>query len=465
MALAGPRWPDLRTRIDTEGIALVMLVDVSGSMAERDFDWRGEPIGRLDAVKKVFHLFVSGGAGPEDTGDGTDLSAFQGRPTDLIGLVTFATRPETACPLTLSHSVLLRLLDDEQPRRIPGESETNLSDAVALGLHRLHAAGPRRKVLVLLSDGEHNVPQPRSGWTPRQAAQVANGLHVPIYAIDAGGPGASVTKLAAKEAERSEGVASPGEVRAQAVRTLEEMAHITHGQYFQARDTKGLLSACRAIDALERSDIRSFQYRRYHEAYPWFGLAAFALLAVRPGAGTNGMAANPVTGLLAAKDIRICCVTHLPIPGLLWFLAVLPLLGVLGLWSARRRRWALARLGEPAAVEMQLTARPGWRWLRGLCLLLGLLGLGLGMAGPQWGRDWDQSAAPGRDLVVVLDCSRSMLAETPSRLERARTALLDLANAVETARRPSPRPGLLRRQGAVGLPLDARLRPLPLSIG
>jgi len=64
-------------------------------------------------------------------------------------------------------------------------------------------------------------------------------------------------------------------------------------------------------------------------------------------------------------------------------------------------------------------------------MLLGFLGMAIGMAGPQWGRDWDQSAAPGRDLVVVLDCSRSMLAETPRRLERARNALLDLADAVE----------------------------------
>src|SRR4051812_18436482 len=59
VSLAGPRWPDLRTRIDTEGIAILMLVDVSGSMAERDFDWEGEPLSRLEAVKKVFHLFVS----------------------------------------------------------------------------------------------------------------------------------------------------------------------------------------------------------------------------------------------------------------------------------------------------------------------------------------------------------------------------------------------------------------------
>jgi Ca-activated chloride channel family protein len=278
IALAGPRWPDLHTRIETEGIAIVMLVDVSGSMAERDFDWRGQPISRLDAAKKVFHLFVSGGDSPDSTGDGADASGFQGRPTDLIGLVTFATRPETACPLTLSHSVLLHLLDAEQPRSIPGESETNISDAIATGLHRLQSAGPRRRVLVLLSDGEHNVPQPRSGWTPRQAAQVANGLHVPIYTIDAGGPGGSGNEPAARE-----GSASPGETRAQAVRTLDELARITHGQYFQARDTKSLLSACRAIDALERTDIQSFQYRRYHEAYPWFGLAAFVLFGCSLG--------------------------------------------------------------------------------------------------------------------------------------------------------------------------------------
>jgi Ca-activated chloride channel family protein len=279
VALAGPRWPDLRTRIETEGIAVVMLVDVSGSMAEHDFDWRGEPISRLEAVKKVFHLFVAGGDGPDATGDGSDASNFQGRPTDQIGLVTFATRPETACPLTLSHSVLLRLLEAEQPRRVPGESETNISDAVAMGLHRLRGVGPRRKVLVLLSDGEHNVPQPHSGWTPRQAAQVANGLHIPIYTIDAGGPGASSNEAPSREEGGLERTSSPGETRAQAVRTLREMAHITHAQSFQARDTKGLLNACRAIDALERSDLQSFQYRRYHEMYPWFGLAAFLLFS------------------------------------------------------------------------------------------------------------------------------------------------------------------------------------------
>jgi Ca-activated chloride channel family protein len=273
LALAGPRLPDLHTRIDTEGIALVLLVDVSGSMAERDFDWNGKPTTRLEAVQRVFSLFLTGGP---DTPDGKPAGAdFQGRPTDLAGLVTFATRPETVCPLTLSHSVLVRMLEAEQPRSVPGESETNLSDAVAEGLQRLRGATPRRKVLVLLSDGEHNVPEPRSGWTPRQAAQVAAGLGVPIYTIDAGGgTAAGREKPAAPTAE-----ASPAEVREEAVRTLQDMARITGGQYLPARDTAGLVRACRSIDALERSDIRSFQYRRYHEGYPYLALGAFALLA------------------------------------------------------------------------------------------------------------------------------------------------------------------------------------------
>jgi Ca-activated chloride channel family protein len=277
VALAGPRWPDLRTRLETEGIALMLVVDVSGSMEEPDFEWDGKPCSRLAAVKRVFHLFVAGGVG-ESTPDGKDATAFEGRPTDLIGLVTFATRPETTCPLTLSHSVLLHLLKAEEARRVPGESETNLSDAVAVGLHRLQAAGPRRKVLVLLTDGEHNEVSPRSDWTPRQAAQVALSLGVPIYAIDAGGPGARrEPSEKPAPAATADGTASPAVIRESAVQTLRELAYITRGRYFQARDTAALLDACRRIDRLERTDIQSFQYRRYHEAYPWLALASFLL--------------------------------------------------------------------------------------------------------------------------------------------------------------------------------------------
>jgi Ca-activated chloride channel family protein len=266
VALAGPRWPDLRTRLDTEGIALMMVVDVSGSMAERDFDSGGEPISRLDAVKRVFHLFVAGGAVEGGLPD-PHQQAFEGRPTDLVGLVTFATRPEVACPLTLGHATLFRLLDLEQPRAVPGESETNISDAVTLALARLRAAGPRRKVLVLLTDGEHNVTSPPSGWSPRQAAQVAASLGVPVYTIDAG------SDAPTREADRTAN-------REQSVQTLRDLAGITGGRYFAARDTAALVAACRTIDRLERTTIESFQYRRYHEACSWLALASFVFFVL-----------------------------------------------------------------------------------------------------------------------------------------------------------------------------------------
>jgi Ca-activated chloride channel family protein len=268
LALAGPRWPDLRTRLATEGVALMMVVDVSGSMAEPDFDWDGSPVSRLEAVKRVFRLFLLGARPGEPLPDG-QAARFEGRDVDLVGLVSFATRPETTCPLTLSHAALLDLLDAEQPRRTTGESQTNLSDALTVALARLRAAGPRRKAVVLLTDGEHNVTKPQSGWSPRQAAQVAASLHNPVYAIDAGGPGAA----------DEDGPAS-AEARADAVRTLQDLASSTGGQYFTARDTPALVAACRAIDREERSPIASYQYRRYHEAYPWLALSSFVFFVL-----------------------------------------------------------------------------------------------------------------------------------------------------------------------------------------
>jgi Ca-activated chloride channel family protein len=262
VALAGPRWPDLHTRIATEGIAIAMVVDVSGSMAEPDFQWNEERVTRLEAVKRAFTLFVAGGEGPK--GEKLD-----GRPEDLIGLVTFATRPESSCPLTLSHSALLSILGKAEPRRVPTESQTNIGDAIAWGLERLESAGSRRKVMVLLTDGEHNVPPP--ALKPRQAAQIAARLGVPIYAIDAGSETAG-------ETPNVEGSADAAVNRAHAEHMLRSVAKLTGGQYFRAQDSHSLLNVYRDIDRLERQPIQSFQYRRYWEGYPWFGLASLVLL-------------------------------------------------------------------------------------------------------------------------------------------------------------------------------------------
>jgi Ca-activated chloride channel family protein len=123
--------------------------------------------------------------------------------------------------------------------------------------------------MILLTDGEHNVAPP--ALKPRQAAQLAVKLHVPIYTIDAGGD------LPTEAAQRESAAESAD--RVQAERILQAVAKMTGGQYFQAHDSQALLAVCREIDRLKRQPIQSFQYRRYWEGYPWFGLAAFILLA------------------------------------------------------------------------------------------------------------------------------------------------------------------------------------------
>jgi Ca-activated chloride channel family protein len=263
LALAGLRWPDERTLLPTRGIAIGMVVDVSGSMAEEDFQWQGKAVSRLTAVKNAFRLFVAGGEGP----DGARLD---GRPADLIGLVAFASRPDAVCPLTLSHGVLLQELDRLEPRTITGQMETNIGDALALSLERLRQAGPQHKVLVLLTDGEDTPGlKSASGWKPRQPARAAASLKIPIYTIDAGVD--PPTPLEGGTREDAEG-------RAAGIRTLEEIARISGGQYFRAKDSQTLLDVCRKIDGLERDPIQTFQHRRYYEAFSWLAVTAFVLL-------------------------------------------------------------------------------------------------------------------------------------------------------------------------------------------
>jgi Ca-activated chloride channel family protein len=245
VALSGPRWPD-PTRRETEGIAIAMVLDVSVSMGQNaDFDWQGAKTTRLLGVKKLFRLFVEGGFAP----DGVEL---KGRPNDLIALVTFASYPETACPLTLEHAALLKIMEAQEHR-----DTTQAGDGITWGLHVLQTAQPKRKVLVYLSDGEGDKDQK---FKPLQAAQLAASLSIPIYTIDA------------SPAQPTE------EVDAQALAGARDMmqtlARMTQGKYFRAQDGRGLLKAYESIDAIERERILSFQYRRFHEGYLWFALAA-----------------------------------------------------------------------------------------------------------------------------------------------------------------------------------------------
>jgi Ca-activated chloride channel family protein len=263
VALAGPRRPDLQTRIPAEGVAIVFAIDVSGSMAERDIAWMpGEPpIPRIEAARRAFHLFVAGGEAP----DGTH---FEPRPSDPIGLVAFAALPQTVCPLTLNHSVLLHVVDGLEPKS-GLDAGTNVGDAIAEAVIRLdRGSTERRKVLIVLSDGEHNVSKEGASnpLRPRQAAQLAANLGIAIYTIDAGGePPAD---------------ASPEliEQRRTGRETLQSVAAMTSGRSFAATNGPELLAAYKEISRLEKVEVVSYSYRRYHEYNPAFAAAAVVLV-------------------------------------------------------------------------------------------------------------------------------------------------------------------------------------------
>ena len=256
VALAGPRQSDARAKLNTEGIALGLVVDVSGSMATTDFRWRGDSISRLAGVQKVFKLLVTGGATP----DGFE---FPGRPRDLISLVTFATRPETACPPTLDHAALVKILESQTPRTLVSEATTNPGDAIAWAIDSLRKTPARRKALVLLTDGESNVPPP--ALTPLQAGQIAANLKIPIYTLDA----LDETDVSA-DADKAR-------------RTLVELARLTGGKSFKANDGVSLARAVAELDRLERALLEAHVGPKYVDRSAWpasIALAAWLLAAI-----------------------------------------------------------------------------------------------------------------------------------------------------------------------------------------
>jgi Ca-activated chloride channel family protein len=258
---AGPRWPDERTRLPAEAIAILMVLDVSGSM-ETLVPWavNEPPVTRLEAARRAFKLFVAGGTGPDGT-------VFEARPADQIGLIAFAIIPQTACVLTLNHSVLLKEVDALKPW-YGVSAGTNVGDAIAQGLIHLEAAqGVQSKVMILLSDGQH-IQSNDAMLRPLQAAQLAANLGYTIYTIDVGGDPA----LIPDPADRAE--------REQGRQTLQAVARMTGGRCFTADAGSEMLAAFREIDTLERTVVVAPQYRRYFEYYPWCAGAAVGLLVL-----------------------------------------------------------------------------------------------------------------------------------------------------------------------------------------
>ena len=257
-ACAGPRTPDERTRLPVEAVGIEMIVDVSDSMKEL-VPWAlGQPpVTRLQAAQKAFRLFVAGGEAPDGT-------KFEPRPSDQIGLIELAWVPDSVCPLTLNHTVLLQILD-ELRIRIGANAGTNVGDAMALAILRLDAiGGAKTKIIVILSDGEHTASDVH--LQPRESAQLAANLGFKVYSLDAGGDPAAIADPDLRK------------LREEGRQILRDVAQATGGRYFEATSGPAMLDAYKEIDGLERAKVETYQYRRYFEYYWWCAAAAVVLL-------------------------------------------------------------------------------------------------------------------------------------------------------------------------------------------
>lgn len=274
VALARPQLGREEFRIRTEGIAIQMVCDISGSMQAMDFEEDGKPVNRLSVVKRVFQDFVRGTGG------------LPGRPDDLIGLVAFGGFADSKCPLTLDHGALIEIVKSlEVPKPVfdkrgrilneellQEEMATAIGDALALGLERIRDVESQSKVLILLSDGEDNY----SVVPPLEAAAAAEALGIKVYTIGIGTTG--VAPFPAMDAF-GKVVLTRRPVRLDE-KLLQEIADRTGGQYFNARSTEALEEVYAAIDELEKTETEGRLYTEYGELFQVFLLAGIGLIVL-----------------------------------------------------------------------------------------------------------------------------------------------------------------------------------------
>ena len=249
-ALARPRQGLEQARQRTEGIDIVLVVDVSTSMLAEDFQLQGHRVNRLSVVKDVVREFVAH------------------RPDDRIGLVVFGGRPYTQCPLTLDHGWLLQRLGQVKIGMV--EDGTAIGSGIATGLNRLRRSPAKSRILIVLTDGVNNAGM----VTPEAAADLAKALHVKIYTIGAGTKGMApypVTDMFGRRMYHPVKIEVDDE-------GLTRIAQTTSGLYFRATDAESLKKIYDQIDAMEKTRIEQPHFLNYKEWYPVLVLPALQLV-------------------------------------------------------------------------------------------------------------------------------------------------------------------------------------------
>ncbi len=246
LVLARPQSTDKFQDVSTEGIDIILALDISGSMLARDF----KP-DRLEASKDVATEFISG------------------RPYDRIGLVVFSGESFTQCPLTTDHAVLINLLREIQSGMI--EDGTAIGTGLANAVNRIKDSETKSKVIILLTDGINN----RGEVAPATAAGIAKTFGVRVYTIGVGTMGTAPYPVQTPYGTQYQNM--PVEID-EAI--LKEIALTTRGKYFRATDNDKLVQVYGEIDKLEKSKIDVRQFTRKEEKYLIPAIIAFFILAI-----------------------------------------------------------------------------------------------------------------------------------------------------------------------------------------
>jgi len=248
LAAAGPRFPGDRTTLKREGIAIVIAIDISSSMLAEDF----APSNRLEVAKRQAIGFI------------------RGRESDRIGLVAFAGEALTQVPVTLDYPVLERAVLDLRIGIL--EDGTAIGDGLATAVNRLRRVPSKSRVILLLTDGVNN----RGAIDPQTAAQAAAAFGIRVYTIGVGSEG---------EARIPTGRGLSGfryEMLPVSIdeALLTDMARVTGGRYFRAKDSDALSRIFQQIDQLEKSQVEMVRYRSLDESTRPFLLAGLSALAL-----------------------------------------------------------------------------------------------------------------------------------------------------------------------------------------
>lgn len=249
VVIARPQSSNQWRDTSTEGIDIMIAMDISGSMLAEDF----KP-NRLEAGKKIAAEFIAG------------------RKNDRIGLVLFSAESFTQCPVTTDHVTLVNLMNAVKSGMI--QDGTALGDGLATAVGRLKESAGKSKVIILLTDGVNNT----GSVDPITAGELARTFNIRVYTIGIGTMGSAPYPVQTPFGLQYQNV--PVEIDEP---VLKKIAELTGGKYFRATDNQKLRAIYQEIDQLEKTRVEIREYARKQEEYALFAAVAFLLLTMSVG--------------------------------------------------------------------------------------------------------------------------------------------------------------------------------------